>query len=60
LNGVKGEIAVPLFGLSIPPSQTPARSHAKALAADLVYGLTTELIRRTIISGYKMSLKLDS
>jgi putative membrane protein len=45
---VADEAAVPLLGLSKSPQEYPVSSHASALAAHLVYGLTTELVRRTI------------
>lgn len=40
------EVAVPAFGLSGPPWEHPASVHARALAAHLVYGLTTEGLRK--------------
>jgi len=42
------EVAVPLFGLSRPSSDYPLATHAQAYAAHLVYGLTTELVRRGV------------
>jgi putative membrane protein len=42
------EIAVPLLKLSKPPQAYPVRVHAMALAAHLVYGLTTEVVRRAL------------
>jgi uncharacterized membrane protein YagU involved in acid resistance len=43
------EFAVPAFGLSKPPRETPASSHVQALASHLVYGITTDLIRRAFV-----------
>ncbi len=43
------ELAVPAFGLSGPPWESPPAVHAKALAAHLVYGLTTEGVRRLML-----------
>lgn len=43
------EIAVPAFGLSKSPLQTPIPSHVQALASHLIYGITTELIRRAMV-----------
>jgi putative membrane protein len=43
------EFAVPAFGLSKPLRETPASSHVQALAAHLVYGITTDLIRRALV-----------
>src|SRR5207248_211947 len=42
------EIAVPALGLGERPTRTPPIAHVKALASHLVYGLTTDLTRRTI------------
>jgi hypothetical protein len=42
------EVAVPALKLSKPPAAYPARTHAMALASHLVYGLTTELVRRAL------------
>lgn len=42
------EIAVPAFGLSKAPAEYPLSTHAQALAAHLVYGATTELVRRVV------------
>lgn len=45
---VADEAAVPALGLSEPPTEHPRSVHAEALAAHLVYGLTTELVRRGV------------
>jgi putative membrane protein len=42
------EIAVPVLKLSKPPQEYPLRVHAMALAAHLVYGISTELVRRAL------------
>lgn len=42
------EVAVPAFKLSGPPWENPPSVHARALAAHLVYGLTTEGVRRLV------------
>jgi hypothetical protein len=39
---------VPALGLSLNPTDYPASIHAYALASHLVYGLTTELVRRAV------------
>ena len=44
------EIAVPLFGLSGPPDETPLSGHVKALASHLVFGLVTHLTRKLVLS----------
>lgn len=45
---VADEAAVPLLGLSKPPTEYPLSVHAYALASHLVYGLTLELVRRSV------------
>jgi putative membrane protein len=40
------EVVVPALGLSEPPTKYPLALHASALTAHLVYGLTTEVVRR--------------
>ena len=42
------EVAVPAFGLSKAPAEYPLSSHASALAAHLVYGVTTEIVRQVV------------
>jgi putative membrane protein len=43
---VADEIAVPKLGLSGKPSETPLSGHLYGLASHLVYGLSTEIVRR--------------
>ena len=43
---VADEAAVPIAGLSDNPLNYPAAAHVKALASHLVYGATTEYVRR--------------
>lgn len=45
---VADETAVPLLGLSEGPTKYPLSTHAYAFASHLVYGLTTEVVRRTL------------
>jgi len=45
---VADETAVPLLGLSKPPTEYPVSTHAYALASHLVYGLTAEVVRRAM------------
>jgi len=40
------EAAVPALGLSDSATLTPARAHVTGLASHLVYGVSTDLIRR--------------
>jgi len=42
------EIAMPLLGLEDPESDRSFELHAQAFAAHLVYGIVTELVRRTV------------
>ncbi len=46
------EIGVPALRLSGPPTQYPVSAHASALAAHTVYGVTTELLRRSLRQGW--------
>ena len=48
LWAIGDEIAVPAFGLSRPSTEFPPRVHVQALTAHLVYGVTTELVRRAV------------
>ena len=45
---VVDETAVPVLGLSKPPTHYPVSTHVYALASHLVYGFTAELVRRTL------------
>lgn len=45
---VVDETAVPMLGLSKPPTEYPVSTHVYALASHLVYGLTAELVRGTL------------
>jgi putative membrane protein len=45
---VADETAVPLLGLSKPPTEYPVSTHVYAFASHLVYGLTAEIVRRTL------------
>jgi len=42
------ELAVPLLGLAAKPSEYSLSTHAYALASHLVYGLTSEVVRKTV------------
>lgn len=46
---IADEMGVPLAGLSKPPTDYPLSKHASALAAHLVYGVTTEAVRRLLV-----------
>ncbi len=45
---IADEFVVPALGLSKPPTEYPPSTHAYALASHLVYGLTTEMVRRAV------------
>jgi hypothetical protein len=45
---VVDETAVPVLGLSKPPTEYPVSTHAYALVSHLVYGLTAEIVRRNL------------
>jgi putative membrane protein len=42
------EVAVPAFGLSGPPWESPPSVHAQGLAAHLVYGVAAEGVRKLV------------
>lgn len=44
-------VAVPMLGFSNPPLQVPPSVHAQGFAAHLVYGATTEAVRRVLRYG---------
>ncbi len=46
------EIGIPAARLSGPPSRYPVSVHASALAAHTVYGVATELLRRSLRQGW--------
>jgi putative membrane protein len=46
---IADEIAVPALGLSKPSTEFPLSTHAYALSSHLVFGLTTEAIRRGLL-----------
>jgi putative membrane protein len=45
---IADEIIVPALGLSKPPTELPLSTHASSIASHLVYGLTTEIVRREV------------
>ena len=45
---VADETAVPLLGLSKPPTEYSVSTHAYAFVSHLVYGLTAERVRRAL------------
>lgn len=45
---IADDLVVPALGLSKPVSDVPLSQHAYALSSHLVYGLTTDMVRRGI------------
>jgi putative membrane protein len=45
---IADEIIVPALGLSKSPTKYPLSTHAYSIASHLVYGLTTEIMRREV------------
>ncbi len=43
------DVAVPALGLSKPATEFPLSTHAYALSSHLVYGVTTDLVRRAVL-----------
>lgn len=50
---IADEIAVPALGLSMPPTEYPVSTHARALAAHLVYGISTALLCRETMQAFE-------
>src|SRR5687767_5482729 len=50
------EIAMPVLGLSEPTTRRPLEMHMQSLAAHLVYGTTTEAVRRSVQSQLERPL----
>jgi len=47
---IADDVAVPALGLSKSPTAYPLTTHVYAISSHLVYGLTTEVTRRTVRS----------
>jgi putative membrane protein len=45
---VADDVVVPALGLAKPANEYPLSAHAYALSSHLVYGLTTDLVRRAV------------
>lgn len=45
------EIGMPIIGLAKPPTSYPLKDHASAFTAHLVYGATTEVVRRLVLAA---------
>lgn len=46
------EVLVPALGLAKGPREYPVEVHASALASHLIYGLTTEVVRRAVRAAW--------
>jgi putative membrane protein len=46
---IADEAGVPLAGLSKPPAEYPFATHLSAFATHLVYGVTTDAVRRAVV-----------
>lgn len=49
---VADETAVPLLGLSEPPTEYPVSTHVYAFTSHLVFGLTAEVVRRSLRAAF--------
>ena len=47
---IADDVVVPALGLSKPPTEYPLSTHAYALSSHLIYGLTTDMVRRAVRS----------
>jgi len=47
LCGITHASALPMMGLTETPENQPAREHASELVTHAIYGVTTEVVRRT-------------
>jgi len=45
---VADDVVIPALGLAKPATEYPLSTHAYALSSHLVYGLTTDLVRRAV------------
>jgi uncharacterized membrane protein YagU involved in acid resistance len=45
---IADDVAVPALGLSKPPAEFPVSTHLYALSSHLVYGVTTDIVRRGV------------
>ena len=45
---IADDVAIPALGLSKSPTEYPLSTHAYALSSHLVYGLTTDLVRKLV------------
>ncbi len=47
---IADEMGMPTMGLAKPPSEYPLQDHITALASHLVYGATTDCVRRVVVA----------
>jgi putative membrane protein len=47
---IADEMGMPVAGLAKPPSEYPLQDHAATLTSHLIYGATTEAVRRCVVA----------
>jgi len=52
---IADEMGMPLVGLAKPPSEHPFEDHAATFASHLVFGVTTEAVRRLVLTILRRS-----
>ena len=50
---IADEMGMPLVGLAKPPSEYPLQDHATSLTSHLIYGATTEAVRRSVVASFR-------
>jgi uncharacterized membrane protein YagU involved in acid resistance len=50
---IADEMGMPATGLSKPPSEYPLKDHATSLTSHMIYGATTEAVRRCIVASLR-------
>ena len=50
---IADEMGMPVVGLAKPPSEYPLRDHVTALTSHLVFGATTEAVRRCVVASLR-------
>lgn len=50
---IADEMGMPAAGLAKPPSEYPLKDHATSLTSHVIYGATTELVRRCIVASLR-------
>ena len=50
---IADEMGMPAAGLAKPPSEYPLQDHATSLTSHLIYGATTEAVRRCVVASLR-------